>query len=90
MKKSKRIRMGEPLRVRIESEMRRKMDEHASTLSTATGHQLGASAAIRDLLALALDGSKPGNAYTSGFREGFLRAYADTYATTRRRGGNDV
>jgi hypothetical protein len=69
--------MGQPVRVRIESAMRRRIAEHAKTLSAAVGRPLGVSAAIRDLLVRALDLSSPSTAYASGFREGFLRAYAD-------------
>jgi hypothetical protein len=77
MKKLKRIRMGEPVRVRIESAMRRRIEQHASAMSAAVGQQLGVSAAIRDLLARALDGDGAGVASASGFREGFLRGYGD-------------
>jgi hypothetical protein len=71
-----KIRMAEPLRFRLDRRMRAAVVDHAKVLSVDGGPQLGLSAAIRDLLARALDMGAPDTAYASGFREGFLAGWA--------------
>jgi hypothetical protein len=71
-----KIRMAEPLRFRLDRRMRAAVVDHAKGLSVDAGQSLGISAALRDLVARALDMGAPDTAYASGFREGFLAGWA--------------
>ena len=72
-----KIKLGEPLRFRVETTMRKALKAYAKALSDAVGHNVGLGGAVRDLVARGL-GTGSDAAYLSGFREGFIAAFADT------------
>jgi hypothetical protein len=79
-----KIRMAEPLRFRLDRQMRTAVVAYAKTLTNATDEKVCVSAAIRDLLGRALGLGSPDAAYLSGFREGFLAGWADTKRAAAR------
>ena len=72
-----KVSLGEPLRFRVETQMREKLNAYAKVLTTSAGHTVSVGGAVRDLVARGL--AAPLDAgYLSGFREGFIAAYAET------------
>jgi hypothetical protein len=72
------VKMGQPVRVRLDREMGEALRDHARRLSAAAGKALDLSAAIRDVLGRGLAtpaDEAQAHAFGSGFREGFLRAH---------------
>jgi hypothetical protein len=72
-----RVSLGEPLRFRVETAMRRALSGYAEKLAVAAGHPVSIGGAVRDLVARGLATSLDAG-YLSGFREGFIAAYAET------------
>ncbi len=74
---SPRITLGEPLRFRVETTMRKALGDYAGQLTAAVGHTVSVAGAVRDLVSRGL-ANAPDAGYLSGFREGFIAAYAAT------------
>lgn len=85
-----RVRLGEPIRLRLETWMRAPLKKYAAELSEAAKHTVSLAGAIRDLLHQALHGHAPSEAYLSAYAQGFIAGYSDGKSRASSKGRENV